>query len=149
MKNINIHKPLAFLAIIAFAILSTLTFAANSQAAAMPDYERLQALNVNLTGPSGVALDAYENIYVADSKANRLVIYNSDGTFADMISGLDVPISVAVGNGRIYVGNSGNGDVSVYDLNHNYIMSISGVSKPTSLAVDSAGRIYVVDSDAD
>lgn len=149
MKTTYKHKIKTIFTITALILASTLSFAAKSQAAAMPEYVRLQSISSKLQAPSGVALDAYDNLYVTDSKSNKLVIYNSDGTYIDTIHGFDEPISVAVGNDRIYVGNGGNGEVKIYDNKHNYISSISGFSKPASIEVDSAGKVYVVDADKD
>ncbi|MBI4826853.1 MAG: choice-of-anchor D domain-containing protein [Nitrospirae bacterium] len=114
----------------------------------MPDYVRLQSISSKLQAPSGVALDAYDNLYVTDSKSNKLVIYGSDGTYIDTIHGFSEPISVAVGNGSIYVGDS-SGTIKVYDKNRNYINSFGNFLKPASIALDAAGNIYVVDSERD
>lgn len=149
MKTTYKHKIQNIFTISALILLSTLSFAAKTQAAAMPDYARLQSISNKLQAPSGVALDAYDNLYVTDSKSNKLVIYSSDGTYIDTIHGFNEPISVAVGNGIIYVGDSGSGTVKVYDKNRNYINSIGNFLKPSSIAVDAAGKIYVVDSERD
>jgi sugar lactone lactonase YvrE len=155
MRKLNKNKLQVLAAIIALVLISTLSLAANTYAAAMPVYERVQAISTTvnsstgLNTPSAVAFDAYENIYVTDSTDDRLVIYGNDGSYVDSISGLDEPISVAVGNGKIYIGSGGSGEVSVYDSNRNYLSSLGNFSKPTSIAVDSAGKVYVVDAGKD
>ncbi len=146
MRKMRKHTLLLLLALI--LICSHFT-SSSSYAAVMPDFERLQVINQNLSTPSGVALDSYENLYVTDSDTNRLLIYDSDGNYVDAIYSLDEPISVAVGNDRIYVGNDGSGKVSVYDINRNYLDSIGDFTKPTSIEVDSEGKIYVVDASED
>ncbi|MBI4844613.1 MAG: choice-of-anchor D domain-containing protein [Nitrospirae bacterium] len=115
----------------------------------MPEYTRLQSINSHLQTPSGLALDAYENLYVTDSTNNKLVIYKNDGSYLDSINGLDEPVSVAVGNGKIYIGNNGNGKVNIYDLNRNFLSDISGFSKPGSITLDASGKVYIVDSEKD
>lgn len=149
MKTTYKHKIIKIFTISALILVSALIFAAKSQAAAMPEYVRLQSISNKLQEPSGVAIDAYDNLYVTDSKGNKLIIYSSDGAYIDTIYGFNEPISVAVGNGRIYVGDKGSGTVKVYDKNRNYINSIGSFSKPGSIALDASGKIYVVDSDGD
>ena len=91
--------------IITFLIVSVLFFAVSIEAATLPAYERLQPVTESLDSPVAVALDAKENLYVAETLKNRINIYSPSGRHIETLVGLDRPISVAVdGSGKIYVG---------------------------------------------
>jgi sugar lactone lactonase YvrE len=81
------------------------------------------ATNAQLSDPSGVALDAAGNLYIADA-GNCLV------RKVDMSTGL---ISVLAGNRNS--GYSGDGGSAVY----------ASLSSPTGVRIDPAGNIYIAD----
>jgi streptogramin lyase len=103
-----------------------------------------------LGAPFNLAINAAGKLYVTEPSTNRLLIYNSDGTFLTDIVGLDTPLGVAVdSSGRIYIGSGGNGSVSVYNADltfSNKLGSGNGeFAKPLSIAISAAGDAYVVD----
>jgi DNA-binding beta-propeller fold protein YncE len=67
---------------------------------------------------------------------------------------LSQPYGVAISGNRLYVDESGNSRISVFDLNGNFIgmwgsKGPSGkyqFNAPKGIAIDSAGLIYVVDT---
>ncbi len=61
-----------------------------------------------LSEPSGIALDPYSNLYVADKKNNRVVIYYVNST---------IDITVVIGTGSTYAFN--NPIPSVFDCSSN------------------------------
>ncbi len=125
-----------------------------SLAAVMPVYERLQPVTSNLNAPTAVALDSNERIYVAESINNKLLIYSQSGQYLDSLSGLKKPISAAVdGNGRIFIGNKTRGNVEVYDADLAFLFKLGTgdgeFAQPGAIAINSAGDIYVADSEED
>ena len=116
-----------------------------------------------VNGPLGVALDADENVYVADTRAKLVRVYSRDGKFLRDIGKqiLVRPTGVAVNSslGRVYVVDGGRGDwqrghnIKLFDLEGNLIKEVgrrgneSGMlSFPTYATLDDQGRLYVVDS---
>lgn len=116
-----------------------------------------------LINPLGVAIDDEANIYVADSGAKQIVVYNATGHFLRRIGGpgdLSRPSDVAVtlDGGRIYVVDSGGitsdrHQVVMYDregeLLGNFGVRGQGEGEfnlPVSLAVAPNGQVYVLDS---
>ncbi|MBI1297268.1 hypothetical protein GC175_20145 [bacterium] len=79
--------------------------------------------------PSGVALDAADNLYVSDSNNHRLLVYlaASGDTTADVVFGQ---------MGDFTTGEANKGGISAESLNY-----------PYGLLVDGFGNLYVADSD--
>ncbi len=83
------------------------------------------ATSAELQGPTGVAVDSAGNIYIADSYGNRIrKVAASTGI-----------ISTVAGNGNI--GHSGDGGPA----------TSAQLYYPYGVAVDTAGNIYIADSD--
>jgi sugar lactone lactonase YvrE len=153
----------------------------NYTALVLPDYlsgkyyvSGLSAATGGLPYPVTLALDSYNNVYVAnntnaappipllfspsqyDNTIEKFAYgpsnFTSLGTFA---SGLNCPWGMAFGNdGNLYVANSGtNGDLSntILKFSTNGASSVfatatNGLSGPRGLAFDSAGNLYVANS---
>lgn len=142
--------------ILLFYIISAflLCFTNILQAAVMPVYERLQPVSNRINAPTAVALDNYENIYVAESSTNKVLVYSSSGDYMKKLSWLETPVSVAVDDsGRIYIGNSRTGNVAVYDNDLKFLFKLGAGNGefilPNDIAIDSGGKIYVADSGND
>jgi uncharacterized protein (TIGR03437 family) len=93
---------------------------------------QVQVSPQTLSGPQGLAVDRATNLYVADSGANRVLIFSNtqnaplSGHVASYVlgqssfgtsggSGLKTPVGVAVdGSGSIYVADTGNNRVLIY-----------------------------------
>jgi len=152
-KNIS-HSIKFFEIFLTVFIIASFLFPVSLQASVMPGYERLQPVTGGIDAPGAVALDAYENLYVAESINNRVLIYSQSGRYLDKLSGLARPISVAVdGSGRIYVGNGDRGNVEVYDSDLSLLYRLgfrdSEFKEPGAIAIDSGGSVYVADSGKD
>ena len=93
--------------------------------------------DTNLVQPGGVAVDAADNLYVADTGNDRVIVLKPDGAFVK-IGDVPHPQSVAATrSGTIYVGDG-------YKFG---IMTGSGLSPlddtfGSALAVDPAGNVY-------
>jgi DNA-binding beta-propeller fold protein YncE len=117
-----------------------------------------------LTRPLAVALDAQENVYVADSWKKVVQVYGKDGQFLRRI-GKDVlvkPTGLALDTARqrLYVVDTGHNleepaahRIRVFDLEGKLVQEIGRRGNkdgefnfPTYAALDSQGRLYVVDS---
>lgn len=81
------------------------------------------ATAAQLDGPSAIAFDAANNLYIADQNNNRIRMVNSSGY-----------INTVVGNGNTTYGPDGSAATSV------------GLNAPTGVVVDGSGNIYISDS---
>jgi DNA-binding beta-propeller fold protein YncE len=125
-----------------------------SQGAEMPIYERLQPVTSYITGAIDVATDQSDNLYVADSAKDSVIIFDEFGQYSAVLPGLSFPLCVAVNSaGNIYVGNKETANVEVYDSNHSFLHKLGSgdgeFSQPNDLAIAATGQIYVVDRGAD
>ncbi|UCD34943.1 MAG: hypothetical protein JSU90_11725 [Nitrospiraceae bacterium] len=145
-------------AVLIAAILFSVLFARGTGAAATFDYQVLSSVTSNLSAPTDVALDRVGNVYVAESSANRVQIYNSNGVYLRTLGGLLTPLCVAVDSSdRIYVCNKQNGTVAVYrpDLSLLHRLGwqdgqeVGEFVQPNDIAIDSLGRVFVVDEGGD
>jgi sugar lactone lactonase YvrE len=84
-----------------------------------------------LCDPTGLALDAANNLYVSDTENNRILEYNDP-----------------VGNG-ILTANLVFGQGGSFTANATLAASASTFDNPGALAVDSVGNLYVADSSND
>lgn len=117
----------------------------------------------NLAKPSGLALDAEMNVYVADVTKQKVYIYDALGLFQRTVGGpedLDRPTGVAVSRDgqRIYVVDRGHNEndqhhVIVYDKEGKKLQVIGSrgngegqFNVPLQATVAADGTLYVLDS---
>jgi DNA-binding beta-propeller fold protein YncE len=109
-----------------------------------------------LSNPSGVAVDASGNIYIADTDNNRVLKETySAGSYTESTvptSPLSWPYGVAVdGSGNIYIADTGNDWVLKETLSAgSYTESTvptSNLNSPFGVAVDGSGNVYIADTD--
>jgi hypothetical protein len=82
------------------------------------------ATAAGLDSPNGVAVDAAGNIYIGDTRNQRIRVVNSSGS-----------ISTLAGNGtKAYAGDGG-------------VAVSASLARPRGLSVDAQGNIYFADSD--
>ncbi len=81
------------------------------------------ATSASLSSPSGVALDAAGNIYIADSNNNRIRKVNAATGIITTIAGIG--------------GNYYNGD--------GFAATSSAINSPKGVTVDAAGNVYIAD----
>jgi DNA-binding beta-propeller fold protein YncE len=122
-------------------------------------------VDVALSFPNGIAVDASGNVFVADSNNGRLIAFDADGK---AIGGanrgigegdLGLPRGVAVdSNGRVYVVDTTNQTIHGYKLTSDGANRISFVGAfgdegiadglfeyPNGIATDSRSNVYVTD----
>ncbi|MEZ4519232.1 MAG: 6-bladed beta-propeller [Chloroflexota bacterium] len=108
----------------------------------------------------GIAVDASNNVYVADTFNNRIQVFDSDGNYVSQIGTngssngeLSVPRGVAVdAAGNVYVADTGNVRMQKFDSSGNYITQWGSAGNgesqfngPDIVALDAAGNLYVTD----
>lgn len=123
---------------------------------------RTPALNVD--GPSGLTIDRYGRVLVADTHFYRVLIYSSSGSLirqiGDGVQGttpgrFGYPTDVVVDSqGLFYVSEYGENDrIQVFSPDGEWLRQWGGHGyepgeflRPRALAIDSRDRIYVADS---
>ena len=99
--------------------------------------------------PTGVAVDAGGNVFIADLGNNRVVeVPASGGPQFTVGSGLAGPFGVAVdGAGDVFIADSGNSRVvEVTPSGVQTTVPASGLNSPYGVAVDGAGDVFIADS---
>ena len=124
--------------------------------------------------PNDLALDALGNLYVADSTAHQVKIYDPSGARRATLAGsgteagkLRFPSALAIrqpsrsgdlGGAELFVADQGNARIQVFDLKGRFLRSFGRAVAPfsadwkgrlvrvQSLAVDRRGRLHAVDS---
>ena len=124
------------------------------------------ATSARLAGPSGIAVDASFNLFIADT-GNNSVRKVSGGIVTTMAGGLHGPLGVAVDAlGNIYIADAGDG--LVRKLSGDVMTTVAGdggtrtpsggngdpatgvsLGTPGSVAVDSSGKLYIADFQED
>ena len=87
------------------------------------------AVNAQLNFPQGLAFDGFGNLYIADSKNNRVRIVTTDGL-----------INTFAGNGQI---STGGGPIN---YNDNGPATNGLLHLPSGVAVDRSGNVYIADT---
>ncbi len=129
--------------------------------------------NLALNGATDMVTDYQGNIYISDTKNNRIVVLNGAdlkvkgiiSTYIDENSkdrvllnpaGIFVtdPTLMVDGSEEIYVCNTGSKNIVVFDSEYNYVRTITQAPiagmlseiefDPTAVAVDKYGRIFIV-----
>jgi DNA-binding beta-propeller fold protein YncE len=123
-----------------------------------------------LNDPSGMALDAQGNLYVADTLNHRIQVFDSDGQFlttwgsegsgdghfhfiyGDPSHNLALGAVAVDGQGNVYVADGGNARIQKFDGKGNFLTKWSSLgnddgqfTRPMDLTVDEDGNVYVID----
>jgi sugar lactone lactonase YvrE len=102
-----------------------------------------------LTYPTGVAVDAAGDIFIADANNNRVVEVPAGGGAQTTVgSGLSFPHGVAVdGAGDVFIADSGNNRVVKIPAGGGAQTTVGGgLNSPYDVAVDGAGDVLIADT---
>jgi len=104
--------------------------------------------NLALNEPRGLAVDSLGNIVVADTGNDRLLFFNSDGSFAREVPAAD-PVAVALSPaGRIFVASAEKGLVGTPEATGALKARIEHLDRPVAVAVSPDGRLVVAEAGA-
>ena len=106
--------------------------------------------------PSGLAVDAKDFIYIADSKNNRIQKFDPEGNYISEFTGeentcgqLSSPGGIKINkDGEIYIVDRGNGRIIVLNPEMEYKSTLGSpeqLSDPKDLTFDDNGCIYITD----
>lgn len=102
-----------------------------------------------LSNPTGIAIDALNNVYVADTGNNRVVVFPQNGGSQSVLgfTGLSGPQGVAVDDiGTVYVADSGNDRVVKLPAGGGAQQTVAlTVDNPSGIVVTSTA-LYVADT---
>ena len=119
-----------------------------------------------LDSPSDILVDKNDNVYIADTGNNRILVldryfnvkfeiskFNNDEGVPDSLNG---PQGVYVTRDRIFVADTNQNRIVTFDLEGNFLkvipapesalFDVGSVYKPVALVVDEYNRLYVVSS---
>jgi DNA-binding beta-propeller fold protein YncE len=109
-----------------------------------------------LSNPEGVAVNAGTGlVYVANTGANELSVFNLGGTFQFNVTSasdgvaLNDPTGVALDpGGNVYVADSGNSQIDEFAADGTPVTALgySVLTDPEGIAIDGLGNIYVGDA---
>jgi sugar lactone lactonase YvrE len=107
-----------------------------------------------LNAPEGIAIDGFDNLYVADTGNKRVVYLPYVGGWNTNLaqslgSNMSAPSAVSLDSaGNVYIADAGNGNVYKLTLPLSSGLQgtvASGYTTPSGIAVDASGALFVVD----
>jgi sugar lactone lactonase YvrE len=104
-----------------------------------------------LSNPQGVAVDAQDNVYVADTADNAIKEWSAGAQQAVTIvgAGLSGPNAVAVDRlGNVFFADSGNNAIKEWSATAPHAVSVvtAGLNDPSGVAIDAQGNIYIANT---
>ena len=121
------------------------------------------ASTARLNAPSGVAVDAAGNFYIADTGNHRIRRVTTGGVISTIagtgdpgslgdngpaaLAELNAPLGIAIDSlNNLYVADSGNNEVRKITPSGIIVTVATGLNDPQAVAVDSSGSVYVADT---
>ncbi|MFC1837841.1 NHL repeat-containing protein [Thermodesulfobacteriota bacterium] len=109
--------------------------------------------------PNGIAVTQDLTIYVVDSLANQVMVYDSSGVQQAVFgsAGFNFPTDIALNEaeGELYITDFHNRRIRVFDLDGGWLRDIFAPLndqgdpvfwKPAGIGIDSEGNLYIVDN---
>ncbi|MHB8519338.1 MAG: LamG-like jellyroll fold domain-containing protein [Limisphaerales bacterium] len=101
-------------------------------------------INAQFNAPSGLAMDANDNLYVADWLNQKIRIITPQGAVSTFAGSYGAPVDIALGrDGTLFIADSQNGQIHRIDTNGVVSVFASGLPVPEHLSLDSQGNVYV------
>lgn len=115
----------------------------------------------HLQRPTGLAFDKARGLlYVADTVANNIKVYESSGMLVDTIGGekeseglLNAPTHLTFENDHLYVADTLHSRIQIFDSDGRRVRAfgerglyVGNMARPKGVAVGDAGIVYVVES---
>jgi sugar lactone lactonase YvrE len=106
------------------------------------------ATNASLNWPNGVAVDAFGNLYIADSDNNRLRKVGANGIITTVVSNLNYPTSLTFdASDNMYIADCDSSLILMAGANGVVATLAAGsLEEPFGVALDSSGNLYVADT---
>jgi sugar lactone lactonase YvrE len=112
---------------------------------------------VTLQTPTGLAIDVYGDLYIADSTANKVYLDSLSGSSVTplALTGLASPLKNPAGlaidsNNNLYIADAGNDRIVETGIitETTTVVSLTSLtlSNPTGVNIDAAGTIYIADT---
>ena len=116
--------------------------------------------NGQFSGPTSLAINSSNNVFVVDGNNNRIEIFDRNGDYLSQWGSFGTsngqfsgPAAIAIdGSNNVYVADTGNNRIEKFDLNGSYLSqwgsfgsSNGQLSAPTSIAIDGSNNVYVAD----
>lgn len=113
--------------------------------------------NRSFIRPASIAVAPNGHIYVVDSQANKVIIYDRYGRYVDSFGKLGnkhgelaYPLGIAIDrDGKVYISEVVNHRIQVFSADGKFLNAFpknpNSLKAPTAIAVDRANRIYVFD----
>ncbi len=121
------------------------TIAGNGNAAFFGDGGRAEI--AALHNPQGVAVDAADNIYIADTGSQRVRKIGTDDIIQTINSvPLQAPVGLALEGNIVYVADQATGTVVMIGPGGAAQTIASGLKNPSGVAVDNGGFVYIADT---
>jgi uncharacterized protein (TIGR03437 family) len=122
------------------------TIAGNGNAAFFGDGSRAES--AALHNPQGVAVDAADNIYIADTLSQHVRKITTNDIIDSLPTGpLNAPTAVTPdGAGNVYIADQGTGNILEVPASGSVATVAGGLSGPMSLAVDNSGNVFLSDT---
>jgi streptogramin lyase len=109
-----------------------------------------------LSSPHGIYIDALDAIYVTDLGNDRVVVFNTSGTYVDEFTNvaLDAPEDISQDStGNFYVTSLGSDAVIKFDSLFNFVTQFGSLgatpgnyNNPNGIYIDATDNIYIADS---
>ena len=104
------------------------------------------ATNASLQYPTGLAFDAFGNLFIADQGNNSIRKVDTNGIITTVVGNLNYPQNVgfdAVGN--LYIAGYSDNVVHRVDTNGIITTVIANLNHPTGVTFDASGNMYISD----